>query len=324
MTELAPIPLIIRTRLAHAALQTIADECGADILHIKGATVDHFLDPSKLHGHAASRSALGESLTREAPDTTALKVARASTDADVLVRPSHLARFLASLAQNGWLELTAFDTGGRADHATDFWHRELGRADVHRSFPGIRLKPDLAFEGMWLHHQTYEIANCACTVPSREVQTLLLLLNAARNGDLQGSDVLNRWTLTTGQERDSIKQRAVDFDAEVALAASTGDLQLFVGRPEYDSWRLLASGEAGRFEYWRARVRSAATLKDRLDVFSNPFRFKTDRLRMELGRAPTRGEILRSYLRRTRTNVLDLARFTRSSTTWKKMRKQGK
>ena len=58
------IPLGVRLRLGRAAIQTIADQSGADILHIKGDAVDPSLRP---------RSRVG-------------------TDIDVLVRPAHLTR----------------------------------------------------------------------------------------------------------------------------------------------------------------------------------------------------------------------------------------
>jgi len=45
LTELPPIPLVLRTRLAHATLKSVSDDCGADILNIKGAAVDALLRP---------------------------------------------------------------------------------------------------------------------------------------------------------------------------------------------------------------------------------------------------------------------------------------
>ena len=44
-TELPPIPLVLHTRLAHATLKSVSDDCGADILNIKGAAVDALLRP---------------------------------------------------------------------------------------------------------------------------------------------------------------------------------------------------------------------------------------------------------------------------------------
>ena len=61
-----------RIRLAHAALQATADGVGADVLHIKGY---------------ASMPGL-------------YRVDRVSTDADVLVRPEHLQRFLGALREH--------------------------------------------------------------------------------------------------------------------------------------------------------------------------------------------------------------------------------
>mgnify|MGYP003374684041 CR=1 FL=1 len=43
------IPVLLRVRLAHAVVQAIADECGADLLHIKGPAVDASLPVSYTH-----------------------------------------------------------------------------------------------------------------------------------------------------------------------------------------------------------------------------------------------------------------------------------
>jgi len=45
VTGLPPIPLVLHTRLAHATLKSVSDDCGADILHIKGTVVDALLRP---------------------------------------------------------------------------------------------------------------------------------------------------------------------------------------------------------------------------------------------------------------------------------------
>jgi len=84
VTDLPPIPLLQRTRLAHATLQAIADECGANILHIKGPAVDVALLPPK---DDAPANATAEERA----------IPRLSQDADVLVRPAHIKRFLAAL-----------------------------------------------------------------------------------------------------------------------------------------------------------------------------------------------------------------------------------
>ena len=248
MSDLPPIPLIIRTRLAHATLQAIADACGADLLHIKGAAVDPSLLPTRPDAPA---------------DATVEEraVPRLSADADVLVRPAHLKRFLAALKQHGWRRLLAFDTGGGADHSAVFWHDELCEADVHRSFPGIRLSPEDAFDHLWRDRGTQDIAHRPCTVPSLDAQRLVLLLHAARNGATGSHDVRAAWVDASVADRDRVVALATILNAEVALASATGHLDDFVGRPDYDLWRLSSTGGAGQFDLWRARIKAATSVR---------------------------------------------------------------
>jgi len=282
VTEFPIVPLVLRTRLAHAALQSIADDCGADILHIKGSALDASLLPVRegAPAHASPKE-------RTVP--------RVSADADILVRPMHLGRLLTKLPKFGWQGKARFDTGGGADHAAPFWHSELGWADVHRSFPGIRLDPELAFERLWLDRRLLSIAHHACPVPSIDGQRTVLLLHAARNGESQGVDVRAAWTNATVAERDRIMNLATQLQAEVALAGALGRLDEFVDRPEHDLWRLFAADNPGRFDIWRARMKAAQSAKERLHVLINPLRLKVDGLSGELGRKPTVPEILRFY-----------------------------
>ena len=65
------IPLSVRLRFGHAAVQAPADEMGVDLLHIKGTTVDPTLRP----------------------------VERTGTDVDVLERPAQVGRLDRALRQ---------------------------------------------------------------------------------------------------------------------------------------------------------------------------------------------------------------------------------
>lgn len=121
MTELPTIPFTLRVHLAHATLQAIAEECGADVLHIKGPAVDPSLRPE----------------------------GRASVDADVLVRPAHLKRLLRGLKQSGWKQVTTLRSGGVVEHSTNWYHGALGQVDVHVRFPGIQIEPERAFHRLW-------------------------------------------------------------------------------------------------------------------------------------------------------------------------------
>lgn len=293
MADPPPIPLVVRTRLAHATLQAVADDCGADILHIKGAAVDASLRPKR------EDSLAGASAEERATP-------RVSADADILVRPAHLKRFLAALNRCGWRMLLNFDTGGGGDHSAVFWHEELCEADVHRSFPGIRLRPDLAFERLWVDRETRVIAHRPCTVPSLDAQRLVLLVHAARNRYGKEDDVRYAWTDATGEQKDRVCALARELRAEVALAAATGRLDEYADRPEYDLWRLWTSSDARRFEFWRARIKAAQGRRERMGVVANPLRLKVDVVKLKLGRKPTLREVLGSYRDRLCDDLLDV------------------
>ena len=59
------------------------------------------------------------------------------SDADVLVRPSQVRRFVRVLEGAGWQRRSRFHTGSPFGHAQTYWHDHLGYADVHRFFPGL-------------------------------------------------------------------------------------------------------------------------------------------------------------------------------------------
>lgn len=284
MTDLPPIPLVVRTRLAHATLQAVADDCGADILHIKGAAVDASLRPARedsLDGASAKERALP----------------RVSADADVLVRPEHLVRLLAALSQYGWRG-TRFYSRGAVEHSVDWWHPELGNADLHIRFPGIQLAPDEAFAELWRGRRDQDIAHRPCPVPGVVAQRLLLLLHAARNGQPESADVRRSWTSATTLEQDRVRELAATLRAEVALAGATGHLDDYSHRPEYDLWRLYGLPEADVFDLWVAMVKAAPTTKGRAWAILYAFRVKTDRLSMGLQRRATPMEVLSGHSHR--------------------------
>lgn len=265
MTDLPPIPLMLRTRLAHATLQAIADDCGVDILHIKGPAIDAALLPANDDAPA---------------DATAEQAAipRLSQDADVLVRPAHLKHFLAALKRHGWQRRTSLYSGGAVEHSVDWWYPELGGVDVHVRFPGIQLPPAHAFAELWRERNSTEIAHRVCPVPSLDAQRLLLLLHAARNGGPESADVGPCWRNATPDERQSVSQLATSFGAEVALAGATGNLNDYANRANYNLWRLLGQPNTDAFELWLASVRAAPTPLDCLRSILYVFRLKAPHL----------------------------------------------
>jgi len=281
VTDLPPIPLLLRTRLAHATLQAIADDCGADILHIKGPAVDAALLPAK----------------DEAPaDATAEEAAipRLSQDADVLVRPAHLKRFLAALTRYGWIGKTRLYSGGVVEHSVDWWHPELGGVDLHVRFPGIRLAPERAFADLWRDRTSTEIAHRACHVPTVDAQRLVLLMHAARNGGPASPDVGPCWTNATPAEQERVSELAAALGAQVALAGATGGLDEHADRPEYDLWRLLGEGGADVFQLWLAFVKAAPTPLDRMRAILYAVRVKAERVDLTLQRHATPIEVVRN------------------------------
>lgn len=231
MSELPTVPVTLRVHLAHATVQAIADAAGADILHLKGPALDPALGASRPP----------------------------STDADVLVRPAHLELLFEGLALHGWQHVKPLRAGGLVQHSANWYHGELGQLDVHVRFPGIQADPARAFDALWQDRQTTEIAHRPCVVPDLVAQRLVLLLHAARDLPRHGPDVQAAWLDATPADRDAIQALAEQLDAEVALAAATGRLDLFRGRPEYALWRLYADGTTTTSGFRRlvAEVRAA-------------------------------------------------------------------
>lgn len=296
MTDPPPIPLVLRTRLAHATLQAVAEGCGADLLHIKGAAV-----------HASLRAARKDAPAGANDEERA--VTRISADADVLVRPAHLRRFLAALEQYGWQGKTRLYSGGAVEHSVDWWHPELGSADIHVRFPGIQLSADRAFAVLWSERRSQDIAHWPCPVPSLDSQRLILLLHAARNGGTHSQDVTQFWTNATVVEQARVRELADTLRAEVALAAATGRLDGYADRPEYDLWRLLGLEEADVFDLWVAMVKAAPTNVDRARAIIYALRVKPDRVDLGLRRKATPFEVLGAHGDRLRRGAAGVGRL---------------
>lgn len=280
MSTAAHVAVPIRVHLAHAAVQYIADECGADLLHVKGPALDErLLRPTLTVGASAE----GDAPARRRP--------RLSSDADVLVRPSHVVAFIEALRRHNWDVVAQFETGSIFEHAATLWNSHLGHVDVHRRFPGIRLDPAVAFENMWADRTIIEIAHRPCAVPSVDVQRLILLLHSARGGGPSHPDAFV-WKDATQDERDRCQTLATAFDAEVALAAATGRLDEYADDPTASLWRIMAAGGVpNRLDEWIGRFRAASSFRERATVVRRALVVNTDHLAMQLGRRPTRREV---------------------------------
>lgn len=260
------VPTVVRVHLAHAVVQAVADGCGADILHVKGPALD-----SRV---VANR--------------------RGSSDADVLVRPSHVPALLRALESRGWQPRASFATGSPFEHAASLWHDHLGWLDVHRFFPGVEADPATAFEVLWRDSTTTTIAHRSCRVPSLVAQRLLLLVHAARSQ--RPDDIEGAWAV----ERDEIEALARTLRAEVALAAATGHLDDYAGQRSYRLWRHFSTGSSSRLDEWRARVTAAPTRRAAARLLVRALLVNTDHLALRLGRRPTAREIAAEYVHRAR------------------------
>jgi hypothetical protein len=262
VTDAAAVPLRVRVLMAHATVQLLADAHGLDVLHVKGEAIDP---------------------TLATPD-------RRGTDADVLVRPSHVGALLAVLQEHQWTMMNTFRTGSPFEHAATLAHPQWGYADVHRLFPGITAPPEGAFERLWTGSVRRDLAGLPCAVPSIPAQVFILVLNAARSGwgrrDLEAA-----WWHAPPEVVAEVHALVRDLGAEVAFAAATGDLERFRGRRGYDLWRITTQG-GGRVEEWVARIRAAPDARAAALLAVRAFGINRDHLTIRLGRKPTRTEVL--------------------------------
>lgn len=277
------MPLSVGLRLGTAALQVIADDCGVDLLHIKGAAVDESL----LELVADTDPDTGLILQRPQP--------RSSVDIDVLVRPSQVERLFAAMREHGWVMAYRFEDGSAFEHASTWLREGLASADVHRTFPGIGADPEAAFDRLWSDRSTLVIAGYPCQVPSLAAQRLILIVHAVRGGDLAGGDIRRAWGAATPDQRTAVDALAAQVHAEVALAAGTGRLEQHRGSREYPLWHMLSTGNTSRLALWSARVRAQPNLWAALRVAVWLVVPKPGRLRRSLGRDPNPGELARAW-----------------------------
>ena len=275
------VPLSVRLRFGHAAIQHLADEIGADLLHIKGLAVEPELRPDSHRG----------------------------SDVDVLVRPEHVHRLDRAMRTRGWRLYSTFEYGSPFGHAQTYLHDAWGYVDIHRSFPGIRLPPPRAFERLWVERRTAVIAGVGCPVPSVPAQALLLILNAARSR-ADRNDIAVAWDGAPEEQRGRIQVLVTELDAPVAFAAAVGGLERYRDERDFRLWKVVSEG-GSRSEEWWARVRAEPTTLGALRVIARAPLVNVDHLAHRLGRRPTRLEIAGEFLARPVRAVAEAGRALR-------------
>jgi hypothetical protein len=268
------VDLAVRVELAHAALQHLADLNGVDLLHVKGIAFDP---------RWRSR-------------------AEGGSDADVLVRPSQVRRFVRVLEGAGWQRRSRFHTGSPFGHAQTYWHDHLGYADVHRFFPGLG-QDDATFDVLWARREHAELACVTCPVPDRTGQALIFAVNDVRSGhrsvpgrvvDLGDADLVR-----------GVEALVPLVRAEVAWAAVNDRLDTVRDRREHDLWHAVTR-QAGRVQEWRARVRAEATLSGKvLTVLRAPL-VNTEHLANTRGHRPSVVEVVVEFVDRGRRAALEV------------------
>lgn len=277
------MPLIAGVPLASATLQVIAEDAGVDLLHIKGAAVD----PTLLQQAEIIDPDSGLAAIRPVP--------RSSVDADVLVRPSHVERLFAAMRGHRWTMVYRFEDGSAFEHASTWIRPGVCHADIHRSFPGIGLSPEAAFDVLWNERQPMTIAGQTCQVPGIPAQRLILILHAIRGGELGSPDIRRAWWEATPDERDAVQAVTSRLRADVALAAATGRLEEHRAAREYMLWKALSSGDTSRTTLWLARVKAQANPFKAIRTAFHLIAPKEGRLERDLGHRPGPVEVAKAW-----------------------------
>lgn len=293
------MPLIAGVPLASATLQVIAEDAGVDLLHVKGASVD----PVLLQQEEALDPDTGMRVTRAIP--------RSSVDADILVRPSHVKRLFAAMAQHRWEMVFRFEDGSAFEHASTWIRPGLCHSDVHRSFPGIGLPAEQAFDVLWADRTTSIMAGQPCPVPSLPAQRLVLILHAVRGGDLSSPDITRAWGAASADERAEVDALAATLRAEVALAAATGRLEQHRRAREYLLWKTLSTGNTSRTTLWLARVKAQPDPLRALRMAVHLIAPKEGRLERNLGHKPGPAEVARAWATQLGLVAAELGRLAR-------------
>ena len=274
----AEVPMEVRIEFAHAALQHLADREGVDLLHIKGIAFE-----PRWRSRASGGS-----------------------DADVLVRPSHVGRFVTAVEAAGWRRRSRFRTGSPFGHAQTYWHDHLGYADVHRFFPGTR--PDeTAFDALWSRRQVRDLAAVVCPVPDETGQALVFALNEARNGaTVRTSPRLAELADDPGLGGEVVAL-VPQVGAEVGWAAALDELDRVRDHREHDLWHAVAR-DGSRVAEWRARVKAQPTVLRKVGLVVRAPMVNTEHLANTRGHEPTAWEVAVEFVDRGRRAAVELWR----------------
>ncbi|GAA1059030.1 hypothetical protein [Agromyces bracchium] len=273
----ATVPHAVRLHLGRAAVQTLAGQVGVRLLHIKGDTVDRSIRKNASPG----------------------------TDIDILVDPGQIDALDTALRARGWRIYSTFVGGSPFGHAQTYLHDTWGYLDVHRSFPGIGIPPEQAFDRLWSSRGAVDVSGVSCAAPDLTSQAVIAILNAARSR--QRSELDGAWSDADSERRNEIEREVDVLDARLAFDAAFGRLDAHRGAREFKLWKAVTEG-GGRVEEWWGRILAEQSLSARVALVLRAPLVNRTHLEHQLGRPPTRRDVFYEFLNRPIRGVRELLR----------------
>ncbi|MFC9917122.1 hypothetical protein [Agromyces binzhouensis] len=269
------VPHLARIHLGRAAVQTLADQVGVRLIHIKGDTVDRSIRPNSPPG----------------------------TDVDVMVHPDQVSVLDRALRAHDWRIYSTFVGGSPFGHAQTYVHDTWGYLDVHRSFPGIGLDAARAFDHLWFSRGAVDVARIRCPVPDVSAQAVISILNAARSRRPSGLE--RAWPDLELERRKAIEEEVDALGARLAFDAAFGRLDVHRGAPEYRLWKAVTEG-GSRLDEWWGRILAEPKLSARVTIALRAPLVNRAHLEHHLGRPPTSRDVLYEFLNRPIRGVREL------------------
>lgn len=271
------VPLAVRIKLAHGAIDHALAEAGIRVLHFKGYAATEIFPPD-----------------------------RTSSDVDVIVDPTQADRAIEVLEQCGWSLVSNYADGSIFRHAAALWHTHLGYVDVHRWVPGFATPPEIVFERLWAEHTTVPIAHWDCAVPKRMDHMMLALLHAARDPHRGASEAKSLFSALSVVQREELRGTIKDLGAEVAWLVATGE-DLGADLDQAKVWSAIQEG-SDRSELLSARLHAARGPWQRARLIAGAMVLNRSHLHIALGRQAGPLDYVREYRLRVQSVLTHLRR----------------
>lgn len=264
------VPLPVRIKLAHGAVDNTLARAGIRVLHFKGYAATEIFPPNRV-----------------------------SSDVDVIVDPAQAQRAVEILRSHGWTVVSTYAEGSIFRHAAALWHNHLGYVDVHRWVPGFTAAPATVFERLWSAHTTVNIAHWDCAVPARLDHLMLALLHAARDPHRGATEAKTLWSSVSDAHRDQLRATVKELGAEVAWLVATEE-DLGADPDQAKVWSAIQEG-SDRSELLSARLHAARGPWQKVRLLSGALILNRSHLHIALGRKPRLLDYVQEYQMRVRS-----------------------